>query len=265
MSLLGAVLLLVRVLPPEPAIFITRLLVITYLLCRPDYRKEIDKNFYILLGYHNRFFWLKNAWVVGRNLALMTKIGTSIGDKLIDNMRVYRENITDEIEQLGQRHYVMVSFHFGVWEFLPGIYRNYGNDVAVMTGVMKDNLLHRIIKRIRCSSGVNVIGDVRMLLKRLQQAGITGFMLDNTTRGNQITVRIQKLNIRFPAAAFSMSRRIGIGVIPVFCYLDKGCLTVRVFSPQDPNGCFRILLKMISERPAEWIFWGKSGAINENC
>ncbi|MGC8797607.1 MAG: hypothetical protein ACP5PK_02925 [candidate division WOR-3 bacterium] len=265
MSLLSAALLLVRALPFEPAIVITRLLVITYLLFRPDYRREIEVNYKLLFNRRDRFFWLRNAWTVGRNIALMAKIGTKLGAKLIDRATVYQENMNDEcVRRENDSGSLMVSFHFGLWEFLPQFYRNYGNDVAVVTGVMKDKMLSRTLVRLRSGSGVRIISDIKSLRKRLGQSGITGFMLDNTSRGKMTDVVVKSLRIRLPAMAFVLSRRTGTGVVPVFSYLKHGRLTVRVFPEQDAAGCARLLLEMVREMPTEWIFWGKSGAVISN-
>lgn len=266
MSLLSAVLLLVRVVPLEPAIIITRLITISYLLVRPGYRKEIEFNYHLLCHRRDRFFWLKNAWTIGRNLALMAKIGTRLAEKLIDSVRIYQENINDDKKySVHKFHTIMASFHFGLWEFLPQVYSRYSQDVALITGNMKDRPLNRIIARIRGSSGVRMVSEVRVLLNRIKRAGITGFMLDNTGRGKQIKICTQGLNFRLPTLAFSMSQRNGTGVVPLFGYWDRGRLVVRVFPSQDPEGCVRVLLKMVRERPTEWIFWGKSGAITRKA
>jgi lauroyl/myristoyl acyltransferase len=130
-----------------------------------------------------------------------------------------------------------------------------------MTGVMKDRLLNRVIKKIRSFSGVKIVSNVRSLINRLNRSTITGFMLDNTRQGKMIELVTQGLKIRLPALAFSVSQKIGAGVVPVFCYLEHGCLKLRVFPAQDAAGCAQVLLKMVQERPAEWVFWGKAGAI----
>ncbi|MEO0009544.1 MAG: hypothetical protein ABIK51_03370 [candidate division WOR-3 bacterium] len=263
MSLLSAVLLLVRGLPLELAIAVARIFTLTYLFFRYDYRREIESNQRLLLGSQDRWFWLRNGWCIGRNLALMAKLGTPIGNKLIDSAVIYRENIDDGSVQTGdQSACIMVSFHFGVWEFLPGIYRCQGQDVAVTAGGMRDARFNVMVKRLRSKTGVKVINRAGMLIERLRRPGITGFMLDNTARGTQIQVVLDGVTFRIPALPFAFGRRCGCSVIPVFCYWDHGRLWVRVFEPDGPEGCIRALLQMVRERPAEWIFWGKAGAIS---
>ncbi len=263
MSLLSAVLLLVRGLPLELAVGVVRIFTLVYLFFRHDYRREIEINQRLLLGTGNRWFWLRNGWYIGRNLALMAKLGTPTGDKLIDSAVIYRENIDDgSVQTGGQSACIMASFHFGVWEFLPGIYRCHGQDVAVIADDMRDTRFNLRVKRLRSKAGVKVINRTRMLFERLRRPGITGFMLDNTARGKRIQVVLDGVTFRIPALPFAFERRCGCGVIPVFCYWDHGRLRVRVFEPKGPEGCIRALLKMVRERPAEWILWGKAGAIS---
>ncbi|MCX7731834.1 MAG: hypothetical protein N2248_01555 [candidate division WOR-3 bacterium] len=263
MSLLSAVLLLVRGLPLELAIAVARIFTLIYLFFRHDYRREIEINQRLLLGKGDRWFWLRNGWCIGRNLALMSRLGTPTGNKLIDSAVIYRENIADgSVQPNGQSAYIMVSFHFGVWEFLPGIYRLQGQDVAVVTGDMRDKKFNRLVKRLRSKTGVKLVNRTRMLIERLRRSGITGFMLDNTARGIRIQVVLDGVTFRIPALPFAFGRRCGCSVRPVFCYWDHGRLRVQVFQPESPEGCIRALLQMVRERPAEWIFWGKAGAIS---
>lgn len=263
MSLLSAVLLLVRGLPLELAIAAARIFTLTYLFFRHDYRREIKINYRLLLGTMDRCFWLKNGWCIGRNLALMAKLGTPIWNKLIDSAVICWENIDDGNVQTGaQSASVMASFHFGVWEFLPGIYRHQGQDVAVMAGDMRDASFNLMVNRLRSKTGIKVINRARMLIERLRRPGITGFMLDNTARGTRVQVVRDGVTFRITGLPFAFGRRCGCDVMPVFCYWDRGRLQVRVFDPEGPEGCVRALIKMVRERPAEWIFWGKAGGIS---
>ncbi|MEN9979957.1 MAG: hypothetical protein ABIK38_06430 [candidate division WOR-3 bacterium] len=263
MNLLSAVLLLVRGLPLELAIAVARIFTVIYLFFRHDYRREIEINQRLLLGSRNRWFWLRNGWCIGRNLALMAKLGTPAGNKLIDSAVIYRENIDDgSVQTGGQSAWIMASFHFGVWEFLPGIYRGHGQDVAVIVGDMHDKRFNLMVRRLRSKTGIKVINRARMLIEQLRRPGITGFMLDNTARGTRIQIVLDGVTFRIPALPFAFGRRRGCGVIPVFCYWDHGRLRVRVFEPEGPEGCIRALVQMVRERPAEWIFWGKAGAVS---
>jgi len=207
---------------------------------------------------------LVNAWRVGRNLALMAKIGTGLEKKVIDRTLFYRENDYKSEEVEHTLHTVMASFHFGLWEFLPQVYANIGHNVGVVVAEQKDKTVNRLLSRLRQRNGVLLIKSGREVANRLRALGITGFMLDNTSIGKSTSGRSagDGVVLEMPEIAFAAGRRLELGVTPVFGYWDKGRLVIRIFGSGDEDKCFAALMKMIKERPADWVFWGKTGRIN---
>ncbi len=286
MSLLSAALLLVRALPPEPALLLSRLIVIFYLTLRRDCRQDIAHNYRAIFGLEKRFFWIKNGWTVGRNIFLMARIGTEFAKKFLDRVAIYREN-NSKGQLMGQNlQRVMTSFHFGLWEYLPHIFaRMEGKEtaVSVFVGEQRNPSLAKAILKIRQGRGVTYnppryYFSLKELVscwhqKRsnsIRRKTIIGFMLDNTSRGKQVDVKCSLSDggdaqndgekgwgMLLPVLPFRLSKRLGCGVIPLFCYLKRDRLCVRVFASGDESNCFRALLSMIRERPEEWIFWGK--------
>lgn len=262
MILLGLALILIRALPVEPAIFLARLITLCYLALRLDYRQEIQANYERIFLKSCPLFWISNGWQVGRNLALMVHIGTRFGATLVDRAVVCWENNNDGQILKQEMHMLMASFHFGLWEFLPRIFAKWGYDVGVLVPAQRNAVIERFIQRIRQDDGVKFIDNLKDVFLRLSQPGITGFMLDNTSRGAQTDIELNNgVRFRMPALAFNIADKAGTNVILVFCYLDQGRLRVKVFPPGTGLSSANALMKMVKERPEEWVFWAKSGAL----
>jgi len=251
---------LVRALPASPAVLLTRTTVLAYLACRPDYRSEIRRNLRLVLGHDRRWFWVRNAWRVGRNLALMARIGTGWADTVVDKTRLEGENwAAAAVER--DVHMVMVSFHFGAWEFLPQVFARLGFDTNLVTGTQRDASLDRLLCALRGSSGVRVLQDVRPVLAAASGPGITGFMLDNTSRGRRQRVRGDRFDMSIPGLPFLVAERRQARVFPLFAFFDRGRLRVEVGRPGGPGQALAAFCRLVRARPEEWVFWGKSGAL----
>ncbi len=275
MMLISAILTTVRILPPELAVLFVRLILLIYLTVRGDYRREINTNYRVIFGQNRRWFWVRNAWRVGRNLALMAKIGTNFAQELIDRVLVCGENSYIKSRSREQElHMLMASFHFGMWEYLPQIFARWTDSVAVVVSEQRNPVLDFWLRRLRTGHGVKLIFQISQFFRRLSSPGITGFMLDNTSRGRarwiQLAGRLDssRLMFRVPALPFQVLTRsanegkVAVkGVVPVFGYLRQGRLVVRVFPAGDEANAIRALFTMIREMPEEWIFWGKAGAV----
>ncbi|MBM3315595.1 hypothetical protein FJY71_07130, partial [candidate division WOR-3 bacterium] len=170
MSLPGVALLLVRALPTEPAVALARLLLLVYLLCRPAYRREITRNLDLVCGRQGRFFWVRNAWAVGRNLALMAAVGTRRGEEMVDRAELRADNTTRLILEQ-DLHTSMMSFHFGLWELLPQVFARAGWSVGLVTGEQPDTFVARVAGRVRRSRGVKRAGNARAALRLTMQPG----------------------------------------------------------------------------------------------
>lgn len=276
MALFIAVLILVRILPTEPGVFLVRLFTLFYLAVRPDYRREINTNYRLIFGCSRRWFWVRNGWRVGRNLALMVKIGTKVADKLVDRGQIYWENRIESRVIRKKEPSFMASFHFGLWELLPQLFvRRWGN-VAVLVSEQRNRMVNFFLQRWRRSNKVSLVFQIKYLLRQRSKTGITGFMLDNTSQGQQFLVELpgavegRRLRFWLPTAPFQIARywanRRGgkeKGVVPVFGYLWRGRFVVRVFPAGDEINALQALLTMVRKMPEEWIFWGKSGAVQE--
>jgi lauroyl/myristoyl acyltransferase len=260
MSSLGAALLLVRALPTEPAVALARLLVVLYLFLRPSYRREIERNLALACGRHDRFFWVRNAWAVGRNLALMAAIGTGREQAMIDRAEVYIDNTTRRILEQ-ELHVAMASFHFGLWEMMPQVFARAGWRVGLLAGRQQDRFVARVASRARRSRGVSAVTKAKSALRLAGRPGLTGFMLDNTSRGNQEWFQDGSLRMRVPVFGFELARRRGLAVVPIWGCLERGRLRIGVGRPGPAAEVVGQLLEQARRRPEEWVLWAKAGAL----
>ena len=253
-------LMLVRALPASPSLLLSRFLVFSYLLFRLDYRKEIRRNYRLICGRDSRWFWLRNAWCLGRNLSLMASIGTRRGQHVIDKTVVCGDNHWWlQLEQ--ELHAVMASFHFGAWEFLPQVIARLGVPVGLGVGAQRDAKLQQQLRRFRTGTAVRVERGLLSIRREMEQTGVTGFMLDNTSRGRRTVVTVDDVNFALPNLPFRIARSRGMGLAPAFCRFGHGRVRVRVYPPGDEEGAVRALLREVRAHPEEWVFWAKAGAV----
>ncbi len=287
MSIAAFCLGLVRSLPPSPAIVLSRILVLLYLAFRPDCRDEIRLNAAVLGCRVGRWFWLKNGWRVGRNLALMTQIGRRLGGLLVDRAIIVGENnIRAILEQ--DLHAAMASFHFGAWEFLPRAFARFGRQVTVVTGIQRQAKLAWMLDDMRQTRGVRIAHTLLDLARMAHQPQIVGFMLDNTSRVQRVWPESGTVRFGMPGLPFRLQTAVGRSrcttkerqgdreveqchfqeersargrLVPVFAYLSQGKLRVVAYPPGDERNALEALLAQVRARPEEWVFWGKAGAV----
>jgi lauroyl/myristoyl acyltransferase len=260
MSLPGAALALVRALPSRPAAFLSRTIVLLYLALRPDYRQEIRRNLRIITGKESRWFWVRNGWRLGLNLAVMAKVGSRTGDALVDRAILYGENLSHQVLER-ELQATMASFHFGLWEYLPQVFSRSGCRVSLAVGEQRDRVLRRQLSYLRRSSGVTMVGGIRQAIRAGDRSSITGFMLDNTSQGTQTWTECDGVRMRMPDIGFKLAARKGGRLTPAFARLQRGRVRVDVYLPGDEQAAVRALLEQVRQNPEEWVWWGKAGAI----
>ncbi len=253
---------LVRALPASPAILLSRIILVCYLLFRADYRAEIRTNLRLVCGRSDRFFWVRNAWCVGRNLALMASVGTRLGNSIVDSAVVCSENSSDLLVER-ELHMVMASFHYGAWEFLPRVFARLGFSVRLAVGSQRDTRLNGLLGEARRARRVGIARGIREVVAGLRLPGVTGFMLDNTRQGRRRRVELDSCRVSMPDLPFRLAERMRKGVVPAFAFFRQGRLRVNVHRAGDGRQTAQALVEQVRARPEEWIFWGKAGAIEE--
>ncbi|MBM3322163.1 hypothetical protein FJY69_01590 [candidate division WOR-3 bacterium] len=257
--MLAAVLLLVRALPASPARLLARLATLTYLLLRPRYRAEIRANHRTLVGRDSPWFWLANAWTVGRNLAIMARLDQRRCDAIVDRPMIYTDNICGSALER-ELHIAVVSFHFGLWECLPKAFARLGHSVALAVGRQRDPLLARQIDAIRQFETIELVS-LKQALRRLRKPGLTGFVLDNTSRGGSLWTRCGSVEMRLPALPFEIATRKRLQLRAAFARIERGRLRIDLSPAGAEAEVLSALITQVRKNPAEWVFWGKAGAL----
>jgi lauroyl/myristoyl acyltransferase len=155
----------------------------------------------------------------------------------------------------------MASYHFGLWEYLPKVFSRSGCRVTLAVGEQRDPALAAELRDLRSSGAVAVATGIRQAIKSGCEPSITGFMLDNTSQGTQAWAEWDGVRMRLPAIGFRLAAREGRGLMPAFAWLERGRLRVEVYPPGDERAALRALLEQVRERPDEWVWWGKAGAL----
>lgn len=193
---------------------------------------------------------MRNGWRLGLNLALMARVGGRTGDALVDTVTVCGENlICDRLER--ELHVAMASFHFGLWEYLPRVFSRSGCRVMLAVGKQRDRVLGRQISALRRSRRVTLVRGIRQAVKAGSESSITGFMLDNTSRGTQVWTECDGVKIRLPDVGFRLAARHGNGLAPAFARLDRGRIRVDVYPPGREQAAARALLDQVRRYPEE--------------
>lgn len=138
MSTLSAGLGLIRSLPLSLARAASRLILLLYLALAPAVRREINLNYHRVFARYRRWFWIRQAWRLGGNLALMSRLGRPGFDNTLDKTRIIGENMLEQI-MLGDKSVIVLSLHYGAWELLPQIFARRGYQVCVGAGRQQDN------------------------------------------------------------------------------------------------------------------------------
>ncbi len=256
----GVALALVRALPSSPAAFLSRTIVLLYLALRLDYRREIRHNLRIIMGKDGRWFWVRNGWRLGLNLALMARVRSRSGDALVDRATICGENLVCQVLER-ELHATMASFHYGLWEYLPQVFSRSGCRVTLAVGEQRDPVLGRQLSKLRRSGGVTMVKGIRQAVRASERSSITGFMLDNTSQGTQTWTECDGVRMRLPDIGFRLAAREGGRLVPAFARLQRGRLRVDVYPPGSEQSAVHALLEQVRNHPEEWVWWGKAGAI----
>ncbi len=261
----------INILPLPFAIAFSQLFVLTYLLLKPQYRKEIYYNYINIIGKDDKFFWIKNALGVGKNLGLMIKANRKIlndievrnedvlqkikqnfsaetlknikidikdiADKSLDNVKFNRENIINNM--MKNNSCIVVSFHFGPWELLPKIFGQKGYQIFLSVQNQRNQRLNNYLVKYRCDNkNIHLVYDLKSLNAKLTnslQPLILGFVLDNmnTASGFQILTNISDaIKNNMPLV---LCRRYSLPVVPIFIYSEDTRIKVSLGEAIMPN------------------------------
>jgi len=264
-SILAISLGLTRALPDELATWACRALLLLYLFVTPGVRREIALNLHRLFpelsanGHHSfRLFWMRQAWRLGANLALMVRIGRPALNKLLDNAVINGENIVEQI-MLQKGRVVVLSLHYGLWELLPQVFAHRGYPVCVGMGELRDRAFAERLMELRGSHSVTMTESLADMRQAVRKGSLVGFVLDNTSRTRGLACDAFAPGLSVLRTPFALARAEQAQLVPMFIYQDRNVLRVEVQAPVASEQEFGLRAReLVRRRPEDWVFWGKN-------
>ncbi len=214
------------------------------------YRQETGINYQRLTGKKPTGFWVKNAAELGKNCALMLEIGKRADKKILDRVEIKGENILMQAYKQG-RGVVVVSLHFGPWEFLPPFFARKGYSVAVAAQPQRDVWLDDQLQKIRSSQPVIVTNRVSEMKEALRNGSLLGFLIDNSSKTRRIAADWVLPDFKVLRTPFALAAAMHAPILPMVVY--KHGLRPVVEIGEDLG----LLKNALTRYPKEWVFFGK--------
>jgi len=265
MSITSAIFRLAKNLPQKPAIILCQFIFFSYLLTRKNYRNEIAINYQKIFGFYQKGFWLRQSQRLGKNLGLMLQIGKS--NKILDKTVIYGENILCKVMESNQSA-VVVSFHYGLWEYLPQIFQKLGYDTNIGIGVQHDKSLAEEFDKLRNYNEVKTLKTVSEMKNILNvnnssnRKKLLGFVLDNTNKTRCINLNEPWKGFSVLRTPFVLAKSARVPILSMYCYSQDGRIIVDIQEVKSSIELGNQLYCYIRKNPAEWLFWGKNDSKN---
>lgn len=193
--------------------------------------------------------------------------------------RKHRGLIPREIEIEGQQHYlealargkgvILVSAHFGCWEWIPAVSALRGDPTQVMVQKPSDPVMDRLFCRFRAFAGVHTVNNdsrtgLKQVIRALRAGEVVGLVIDQHGESQQMMGTFFGHRVSFPTGPAAFARLTGAAVVPVFVrwrgtqhqlsYFPAHYLT----PDQDPQaftqGLYDIIEQQIRRYPANWLW-----------
>lgn len=268
MSITSFIFRLAKKLPAKPAVIFCQLIVFGYLMIRKNYRDEIKTNYQKIFGFYQKGFWVKQSQSIGKNLGLMLQIGKK--NKTLDKTVIYGENIMCKVMGSNQNA-IVVSFHYGLWEYLPQIFQKHGFETNIGIGVQPDKNLAIEFDNLRKNNGVKILNTVSEMKNCLKQSTsytsssrkkLLGFVLDNTSKTQGLMLDKPWSGFSVLRTPFVLAKSTSAPILSMFCYNQDGKIIVDIQEVKSSIELGNQLHCYVRKNPAEWLFWGKNGNKN---
>ena len=261
MNITSGIFKLAKTLPQKPAIILCQSVVLIYLLIKKNYRTEIKTNYQKIFGFYQKGFWFRQSRRLGKNLSLMLQISKS--KKILDKTQIYGENILCNLTE-NNRKAVIVSFHYGLWEFLPQIFQKLGYEISISIGTQRNQNLAYQLYEFRNRNGVKIvetISEMRDTLKSNVSSNrkkLLGFVLDNTNKTRGLSLNKPWTGFTVLRTPFILAKSTKTPILAMFCYIQNNNIVVDIDEINNPQEMGNLLWSYIEKNPEEWVFWGKN-------
>jgi Kdo2-lipid IVA lauroyltransferase/acyltransferase len=190
-----------------------------------------------------------------------------------------RSGLPREIEIEGQQHYlealergkgvILVSAHFGCWEWIPAVSALRGDPTQVMVQKPSDPVMDRLFKRFRGFAGVKTVNNdsrkgLKQVIRALREGEVVGLVIDQHGESQQMLGDFFGHRVSFPTGPAAFAQRTGAAVVPVFIRWrgtqhQLSYFPARYLSPeQDPQvftqDLYNIIEQQIRRYPANWLW-----------
>nr|MDA3792303.1 lysophospholipid acyltransferase family protein [Elusimicrobiota bacterium] len=211
---------------------------------RDDSYKNMGVNIvdFALMNFRSKRFWMKKIKISGN--------------------RHLEDNIKDG------KGVVFLTAHIGNWELLGGYLSMIGYPINVIARGMTDDIMDRLLVRLRALRGVNIIyrtgtGNMKKMMKVLKAGNVLGILMDQDTKVGGVFVDFFGRPAYTPTAVAQFGKLDNTVIIPGFIYRRED-YTYRVVidSPIKKEGSLaeqtqrhtKIIENFISKHPAQWVW-----------
>jgi KDO2-lipid IV(A) lauroyltransferase len=206
----------------------------------------------------------------GSLLLELLKFGSYSRERMMAAVEIEGEERAQFAKQQG-RGILFFTGHFGYWEIQAMVHALCGNQVSVLARPLDNPLLHRLLERIRTSTGGSVIyrqGAVRRMLRELASNHGIAILIDQHLHSDAINVDFFQRPAATTSALAALALRTGAVVIPVFALpLPGGRYRLIYEHPVEPppaddpdairtftQRCTDVLEMYVRRHPEQWLW-----------
>lgn len=174
---------------------------------------------------------------------------------------------------------IAITGHIGNWELLAAFFGAKGYPVSVIATPVKGEGLNATNVELRLLANVETIerdsgGSSRQILRTLKRGGILAILMDQNTRGQNVSVPFFARPVPTPVGPAALSLRTGAALVGVFIHRrSDGRHVVRVSRPDLPGRAraaeigreawvtevtarlTALIEAEIREFPQDWVWW----------
>lgn len=170
---------------------------------------------------------------------------------------------------------LMITCHFGNWEILGAWLAKNGYRMNVVGTTLFDPRLDQILVETRNNAGYTNIArgkGTRDIIRTLKKGEAVGMLIDQDTKADGVFVNFFGRPAHTPTGPVVLARRLGLPIIPIFCYLkDDFTYQIDCLPPLElvktDNEAYDILVNtqkcsdayetMIRRFPEQWVWMHK--------
>lgn len=208
------------------------------------------------------------------------RLGENLHDALTLRRRARRgfDDVTDDGARAVLRDLaaegngvLILTGHFGCWELLGAWLAHVMGELTVVTGVVRNPAVDRLLNDRRRALGLNPVprdGDLRPLLRALRSGGAAALLMDQNVKSESVDVPFCGTPAPTAVGLARLARRTGSPILPLAIGRDGHGHRVIHQPPlraEDHDGysderallaaCNGALERFLARNPAEWVWF----------